>query len=67
LKTLHLDANGIGAEGMQALANSTCLKSLTTLNITYNMLDISGLEIMQESSRLQSLEHFKTDLLTCDD
>jgi len=64
---LHLDANGIGYDGMHALANSTCLKSLTTLNLTYNRIDVQGLELMRDSERFKNMKAVKTDLLIADD
>ena len=61
LKTLHLDANRIGYEGMKALANASGLPALCELNMKYNLMDPEGLELLHESSKLNSLPVFKYD------
>jgi hypothetical protein len=61
LRTLHLDANRVGYEGMKALANAPGLPALCELNLKYNLVDPEGLELMQESNRLNSLTVFKSD------
>jgi len=52
---------------MVAFAQSKGLQSLTTLNLTYNKLDPQGLQILQDSPRLQAMKAVKTDLLVGDD
>ena len=66
LKTLHLDANRIGYEGMRALANARGLPALSELNMKYNLIDPEGLELLHESNKLSSLPVFKYDNLSED-
>jgi hypothetical protein len=46
---------------MKALANAPGLPALCELNLKYNLVDPEGLELMQESNRLNSLTVFKSD------
>ena len=52
---------------MQALAKLPGLKSLESLNITYNLVDPQGLVLLDESPRLQNLGKVKTDILKAGD
>ena len=52
---------------MQAFAELSGLKSLESLNITYNLVDPKGLALLEDSPRLQNLGKVKTDVLKADD
>ncbi len=67
LKSLHLDANGIGGEGMTALAEAPGLRKLENLYLTYNRMEPDGLEAIQNSDRLKGLKEFKSDAPLDDD
>jgi hypothetical protein len=46
---------------MQALAKLSGLKKLQTLNLSYNRIDLQGLELLNDSKRLQEMNAVKTD------
>jgi hypothetical protein len=52
---------------MQAFAELSGLKSLETLKLTYNLVDPGGLELLDTSKRLQSLNEFKIDIFKAND
>ncbi|HIF02033.1 MAG TPA: hypothetical protein EYQ84_01420, partial [Nitrospinaceae bacterium] len=59
--TLNLDGNRIGFEGMSALASAKGLPALSELNMMYNLMDPQGLELLHESTKLNSKRVIKYD------
>jgi hypothetical protein len=52
---------------MKAFAETTQLKSLKKLHLTYNKLEPKGFELMQDSKNLQRLETLDIDIKTPND
>src|SRR3990167_5499551 len=55
LRALDLSDHRIDAEGLQSLAQSSCLRSLTSLGLESNRIGDEGLRALAESSFLRAL------------